>query len=294
MVASRQGGLVTWPQLERMGIEQWEILAWARDQYVQRILPGVYSVGHNAPSLTTDLWAAVLYAGPGAMLSHTTAGYWLGIVDAEPRVIHVSTPRQIGSRSPIKVHGRRTLDRVRHRDIPTTSIPQTLIDLAAISDERTVHRALAQLDYRRQLDLVAIQTLCGHGKAGSRRLRVALESFQPLLADTNGRLEEDFLLWCERAGLPLPKLNVWLHGIKVDAYWPDRALVVELDGAANHAAPSQMRRDRRNDLKLRAQGLAVLRYDWSIVHAESERVYEELRTRVGDRSAVVASELPYA
>jgi hypothetical protein len=32
-----------------------------------------WNVGHRAPSVEADLWAAVLYAGPGAMLSHATA-----------------------------------------------------------------------------------------------------------------------------------------------------------------------------------------------------------------------------
>jgi hypothetical protein len=45
----------------------------------------------------------------------------------------------------------------------------------------------------------------------------------------NGPLEEALFDLCVRRGLPRARLNVRVHGIFVDVYWPDARLVVELD-----------------------------------------------------------------
>ena len=247
------------------------------------VLPGVYGLGHCAPSREGDLWAAVLYAGPGAMLSHATAAHWRELIEYPPQVIEVSSPRDKGPQPGIRVYGRRRLERWMHAAMPVTSIPQTLLDLAATADFTLVRKALARLDYRQELDVGAVQATCGHGKPGSAALRRALAIHQPRLAHTNGPLEYDFFAWCERWNVPLPLVNVRLHGILVDAYWPDRGVVVELDGGDNHSSRAQIRRDRANELVLRGHGLIVLRYDWELLHRQPKAVYEDLMASLAGR-----------
>jgi hypothetical protein len=200
-------------------------------------------------------------------------------------MIEVSTPRKKDSLPGIRVHGRRRLERDIHNGIPVTSIPQTILDLAAVADFKLVRKALARLDFRHELDLQALEAVCGPGKPGSKALRRALAIHQPRLAHTNGPLEDDFLAWCERWNVPLPLVNVKLHGILVDAYWPDRGVVVELDGKDNHSSPAQLRRDRANELTLRAHDLIVLRYDWDLVHEQPKAVYNDLMANLSSGSA---------
>jgi predicted transcriptional regulator of viral defense system len=120
-VAGKQAGQIAYSQLKWLGIPPSTIAVWKRDGYLVASLPCVLSVGHRAPSWEGDLWAAVLYAGPGAMLSHGTAARWLGLIDFAPSKIHVTTPRQKDSHKGVKVHGRRTdLERHFHKGIPTT------------------------------------------------------------------------------------------------------------------------------------------------------------------------------
>src|SRR5579884_875972 len=126
-VANRQWGRVTAAQIKALGVSKAAATAWVRQGYLHRKLPGVYAVGHSSGGLEADLAAALLYAGPGAMLSHTSAAWWWGLVDDQPRVIHVSTPRRCGSRPGIKVHPRRTTERTWHRRLPLTTLPQTLL-----------------------------------------------------------------------------------------------------------------------------------------------------------------------
>ncbi|HEY1591698.1 MAG TPA: DUF559 domain-containing protein [Solirubrobacteraceae bacterium] len=176
----------------------------------------------------------------------------------------------------IRVYGRRSVERWIRNEIPVTSVEQTALDLAAVAEFRLVRKALAQLDFRHELNVAALEAACGPGKPGSRSLRCALAIHQPRLARTNGRLEYDFFEWCEAWRVPLPLVNEPLHGIRVDAHWPEQGVVVELDGGDNHSSPAQRRRDKANDLLLRSHGLVVLRYDWDLLHARPRAVYDDL------------------
>jgi very-short-patch-repair endonuclease len=148
-----------------------------------------------------------------------------------------------------------------------------------------VNRALGQLDFQRLLDVEALLAACGNGRKGATALRAAIEDYDPRRKYANGPLEEDFLdllqeqgflELCRQRGLPLPVLNTYVHDVKCDAYWPAQGLVVELDSELAHFSPAQRRRDRRNDLRLRGHGLAVLRYDWDLVHANPEEVCADM------------------
>ncbi len=259
-----------------MGISRSTTSAWLTSAYLTRVLPRVFAVGHTAPSREADLWAAILYAGPGAMLSHGTAAHWRGLIDYPPPTIVVSTPRQIKSIGRVRVYSRRELARHFHNQVPVTSVAQTVLDLAATTDFKLVRRALANLDYRRQLDVQALEAICKPGRPGSKQLNEALSAHQPQLAYTNGPLEEAFLEWCERWKVPLPHFNMVVHGVIVDAYWPAGRLVVELDGRDNHSSAAQLRRDKRTDLRLRGEGLTVHRYDWTLLHDQPRQIRDEI------------------
>jgi hypothetical protein len=264
-LASRQHGRVTWAQLVQLDLDQATLGKWSHSGYLTRVLPRVYAVGYRAPAREAELWAAVLYAGPEAMLSHATAACWHELIEYPPATVEVSSPRDIDSQRGVRVYGRRSLARMVYKGIPVTSIPQTMLDLAAVAEPRLVRKALARLDFRKQLDVSVLERVCGHGKPGSKTLRQALATHQPQLAFANGRFEENFILFCERWKIPMPVFNVRVHGVLVDAYWAQPGLVVELDGADAHSSAAQRHRDKSNDLTLRRHGLAVLRYDWKLV-----------------------------
>ncbi len=65
----------------------------------------------------------------------------------------------------------------------------------------------------------------------------------------------------------------------------EAGVVVELDGAGNHSSPAQVRRDRANELTVRAHGLIVVRYGWDLVHAEPRAVYDDLIAALSSGSA---------
>jgi hypothetical protein len=56
-----------------------------------------------------------------------------------------------------------------------------------------------------------------------------------------------------------PLVNTHLLGEEVDFHWPDRRLVVEIDGP-HHGRPADKQNDARRDGKLREAGFTVVRF----------------------------------
>jgi hypothetical protein len=277
----RQHGRITWAQLKALGAADATISQWRTQGRLIRVLPRVYAVGPDVATFEARLWGAVLYAGPDAALSHRSAAHWRELIKHRPDVIEISTPRLKVHSIPgaVRVYSGREVVRASYKGIPVTTVPQSLVDLGRVEPE-LVPRALSTLDFRRQLDVRELLAACGSGRLGSAALQAALKTHQPALAYTNGELEERFLGWCEQWEVPLPRFNARLHGLVVDAYWPARALVVELDGYANHSSPAQLRRDRERELTLRGHGLRVVRYDWELLHREPAMVHADLMSQL--------------
>jgi len=280
-LADRQAGRVAWWQLVALGVDAKTIGRVTGDGYLHRVLPRVYAVGHRAPSVEADLWAAVLYAGPGAMLSHATALWWRGLIDKQPRPLQVTTPRRCSSLAGMKVYGRRTCERTLHKGLPSTTVEQALLDYAATAPSERVRYALANADYHKVLNIPALQVMAGNGRKGSTKLRNALSRHEPKLAHTRSPLERRFLALCERAGIPIPEVNAWVEGVLVDAVWRERKLVVELDGRENHRSWAQIQNDRSKELRVRTGGFALVRYGTRQLEEECAGIEAELRRAHG-------------
>jgi hypothetical protein len=259
-VAGRQSGQVTRSQLHRLGFSDSTIHDWARSSLLTRRLPKVFALGYVSTTIDARLWEAVLYAGPGAMLSHLTAAQWCGYIKYAPQMVQVSTPRKIVSISGVVVHARRTLDRHEHAGIPVTAPGQTLLDLATQRPE-LLARALPKVDYL-GIGLGAIHHAAQSGHRGAGALRRALTSYDPNFGHLNDEFEIDFYALCREWSIdPLPIPNVEVAPrLTVDALWPEHHLAVELDGRQNHSSPAQLLRDAERDLACRRLGLTVIRY----------------------------------
>ena len=231
-LAGRQFGRISRAQLRACGLSNATLSDWCEQRYLFRVLPRVYAVGHRARSTEAKLAEALLYAGPGAMLSHATAAWWLGLATSQPYMIDVSTPRRCRAIPRISVHGRRRLQRDWHRDLPVTQFTQTLLDYAGAVSLTQVRVALARADYDGELNLAAISSRLTRGCRGSVKLRRALERHRPMLARARSGLEVDLFELCEANQLPLPELNADFAGWTVDALWRRERLAVELEGPA--------------------------------------------------------------
>jgi Protein of unknown function (DUF559) len=221
--------------------------------------------------------AAILYAGRGSALSHATAASWWGLLPHLPHTADVCAPHRRRSLPTVRVHRARTIDRVRHRGLPVTTVARTLLDFAAVAPVGRLRQAVAEADYLRLPDVDAIDAVAGRGRAGSAALGDVLRAYRPQYARTVSPLEDLLLDLCQAHAIPLPEVNVMVAGYKVDALWSGRRLVAEVDGEAAHGTRARLERDRDRDLALRAAGYRVLRYTWRQVSQRSGEVATDLR-----------------
>jgi very-short-patch-repair endonuclease len=224
----------------------------------------VYAVGHAAVTAEGRELAAVLACGPGATLSHWNAAARWGLLRPTRGPVHVTVAAECRHRVGIRVHLVEQLhpsERTLRDAIPVTSVPRTLLDVAAVATPKALARAVNQADRLGWLNRGAIERLClrNRGRRGVKRLRAALEAAHPSTGRTRSDLEADFLVLCRDSGLPSPAVNTTVEGYEVDMHWPGTRLIVEIDGFEYHRTRASFERDRRRDAELKLRGYQVLR-----------------------------------
>jgi hypothetical protein len=165
--------------------------------------------------------------------------------------------------------------------IPVTTVPLTLIDLAAVVPAAQLQRAVNESDVLRlatRLELDA--SLSDHrGRRGVARLRAVLEL--GATGPVRSELERRFLHLVRQAELPLPETGVPLRldslWLECDCLWREPRLIVELDGRAFHDTALAFERDRTRDRALMAAGWQVVRVTWAQLQDAPEPLLRDLR-----------------
>jgi very-short-patch-repair endonuclease len=256
-----------------------------------RLHSGVFAVGHRVLSRQGRWMAAVLSCGPEAGLSHWSAAALWGIRSYGGELIHVTSPSKSKSRGAIRRHlTALPADEVTVEDeIPVTTVPRTIFDLAAVASVDVVENALREAEHQRLHDALSLPDLVARypGRRGIRKVRTALDR---LREEPGGQrrspLEERFVPFLRRHDLPIPRLNAWLEvggrGYQVDCLWPGTSQIVELDGWQGHATKSAFREDRARDRRLRVAGYGVTRLTWSQLDDEPTAIAADLRSLLRD------------
>lgn len=105
--------------------------------------------------------AAVLAGGAGAVLSHRSAATLWRIRLSARKQAEVTVPRRRGRRPAIQFHQTPLpADELTvHDGIPVTTVARTLLDLAAVVDQRQVERAINEAEVLRLWDEVSLAAL---------------------------------------------------------------------------------------------------------------------------------------
>jgi very-short-patch-repair endonuclease len=263
-LARRTHGVVTRAGLLAAGITLAQIRVRIARGSLIRVHPGVYRVGHVAPSVEATYMAAVLACGPGALLMGAAAAYLYGLLKGDPPapVVMTRTERDIEG---IETHRTRSKDRgTTWRGIPLTTVPRTLMDLARSMPEKELAVACHHAQVR-----FGIRPSQVRGKA--RRI---LEGHIPV---TLSVLEDRFLELLREHELPRPQTNRRTRGrTYVDCRWPDRHLTVELDGYRYHHTRHAWENDRRREREAHARGDEHRRYTYGDVFEDQRLTLAEL------------------
>ena len=242
------------------------------------VYPGVYTAKHGELGRMARLWAAVLYAGKGAVLSHETAAELQGLADRPAAGIHVTIPTGRRVRAVPGVCLRRSARVFQaasvHDDPPRTILEDTILDLttaAATFDDVCgwVTRAISR-------ELTTEPRLRA-AMADRMRLRWRVELDRLITAAVTGDhsvLEYRYTRDVERAhGLPEPDRQVPFRSPdgrrgRRDRVYTAYAVAVELDGQIAHRAEDSWL-DKRRDNAAAEAGLESLRYSWQDVRHQA-------------------------
>ena len=242
-------------------------------------------MGHTSLSLKARCMAAILAGGPTAVLSHRSAADLWDLRRCRTR-IEITVPRGKTGPASVQVHQSRRLcgrDVTVRDGIPVTTVERTLLDLAAVLPIRDLAKTIDRAERLELFDLASVEEILGRsqGVRGAAALQRAIAAWSP--RHTWSELEDLHFELVSSAGLDLPQLNVPVEGERythvVDAYWPDRKLVVQLDGFVHHRTRRDRERDAGIDADLELAGNRVVRLTWGDVttrRARTLRRYEAL------------------
>ena len=134
-VAAEQAGVIGRRQALAAGLPSQMVDGMIRTGRWQRLDYGVYATFTGEPGREARWWAALLRAGPDAMLSHQTAAVLYELISEDGGLVHVTVPRD-GQRRRIPGAVLHRVSRARadrHPVLlpPRTTVEATVLDLAA-------------------------------------------------------------------------------------------------------------------------------------------------------------------
>jgi very-short-patch-repair endonuclease len=259
-IAAEQRGLATRAQLLAAGLSRSAI---RRRLAKGSLLPehrGVYWVGHRDSSWEAGYLAAYLFR----------------LVKGEP------PPPEVFTRGKRRIRGIRTSRRqVDARDaavfdgFPVTTVPRTLVDLAAVFGEEALARACHEAGVRYRTPPRQVEAVLQRwpNAPGATKLRRILRGETRV---TLSKLEKRFLELLREASLPLPQTNRVAGEHRVDCRWPERRLTIELDSYRFHNSRYSWELDRRRERAARARGDQFGRFTWGDVFEAPGAMLREL------------------
>jgi putative AbiEi antitoxin of type IV toxin-antitoxin system len=257
-MAARSHGVVTRAQLLAAALTSDEIAHRVRTGALQRVHPGVYRVGHRARSVEATFLAAVWACGEGAVLSGRAAAHVWGLIKGPAPAPEVTAPTKRRVEGVLTRRGEH-VEATTHRGIPITTVPRTLVDLAADLPLDALARACHEAGVKHHTTPAQVEAVLSKRPRvrGAGRLRAVTSGDVQV---TLSELERRFQKRLEDAGLPLPQTNKRAHGRRVDCRWPDHRLTVELDSYRYHRSRHAWEQDRRREREARARGDEFRRY----------------------------------
>ena len=281
-IAAGQHGVVTMRQLLVAGMSRTGVRRRVEKGLLHRQHRGVFRVGHRAPSTEADYLAAVLACGERAILSGWAAAFIYGLFKrAAPRP-EVTTPmdRRVPGVLTHRIRHLHVDEATTYRGIPITTVPRTVVDLAATLSLDALARACHEAQVRHRITGPMVDAVLARrpNVTGAGKLR---EIFHGEVRITLSKLERDFLSVLQAAGLPLPQTNRLAGGRYVDCRWPEHQVTVELDSYRYHHTRHAWNQDRRRAREARARGDEFRRYTYGDLTEDRSLMLAELRKLLG-------------
>jgi len=207
-LAERQDGVVSRRQVYGAGVTRWQVRAEVRAQRWQVVGTQCLAVHSGPLPRASQLWAAVLEAGPRAHLDGVAALEVAGLRNYEDHLIRVSVPRGARVRRTAGALVRQTR-RYRAEDVVGVGVPRARPEIAAT---RAALWATTDRQAALVLTMVVQQRIVSAEKLAVAMLRVRRDRRRAfvhgilldLLGGAGSLGEIDFARECRARGLPEP------------------------------------------------------------------------------------------
>jgi very-short-patch-repair endonuclease/predicted transcriptional regulator of viral defense system len=276
-LAGRQEANITTRQLRALGVSSSAITRARQRERLHPVHFGVYSlvVPEARPRLAAE-FAAWLACGPGAVISHLSAGWLQGLVVHRPELVDVTV---IGAdrgraRRDLRAHRAQSMARgeiVRLGRLPVTSVARTVVDLLPLLGDRPLERAVDQALTRTSRAKLREAAERHSRRPGIARLAVLLDPARPS-SDTWSVAEERLRELIRRAELPLPEANLPIGPYRPDLVWRRERGSVEYDSDRFHSGARRRYADARRHNDLTSWGWEVLHITREDLDDHPERV----------------------
>jgi hypothetical protein len=286
-----QLGIVSAAQALAGGVNEELIRSRVRAGAWQRVHRGVYATFSGDLSRDAQLWAAVLSAGRGAVLSHRSAAELYRLTDEPSAVTHVTVPaeRRVLAPAGVVIHRSSRLAQATHPSLapPRTRLEDTILDM--VDSAQTVEDAIGWITRGLGRRLTVTSKLDAAARQRSRiRWRQELgEVLSPDLIGVLSVLEYRYVRHVERPhGLPPRERQFRFRqdgrsGYR-DTLYAEYGVAVELDGQLAHPAERRWRDVRRDNIAV-GWGIATLRFGWWDVTGQPCEVAAQVATALVGR-----------
>lgn len=295
-LAARQHGAFGRWQLEAAGIDDPPIKRrLASGQWIAA-RAGVYVLAGLPPDPWRDVWIGWLAVGEDAVRSHECAAEAQGLHPVVTgRLVFTTRHGDHHRLDGVIVHQLRDVQPRHVVDLggmPTTTVPRTIVDLAAISHVARLRHIVENAVNDRLVTDEAIGCVLGdvarRGKRGMGRLVKVLADRAPGEPVSDSELERMLLRAVRFAGLADPVAQFPHPGRvpgkgRVDFAYPDARLILEADGRRWHQRIADLKRDRARDNEAARAGWLTMRFMWEELDNDPEDVGRAIVETLGHR-----------
>jgi AbiEi antitoxin C-terminal domain len=265
----------------------------------QVLLPGVYLGVTGAPNLLQQEMAALLYAGPGSLITGRVALMHHGLRSREVLEtidVLVPTTRQRRSTGFVRVHrtARMPSRMVATGPVRLVEVARAVADTARLLTEmRDVRAVVADAVQRGRCTVGDLAGELRNGPIrGSATLRSVLgEVAEGIRSTAEGDLRD--LIRAARLPTPLYNASLYVDGVflaRPDAWWPEAGVAVEVDSYEWHLSPADADRTRKRHDLMGAAGIIPLHFSPRQIRRERSEVVRMIKDALA--SARTRSPLP--
>jgi hypothetical protein len=250
------------------------------------LLPAVYMAATGAPTTLQQEMAALLYAGPGSVITGSAALRSHHIRTELTEIVDVLVPstRQRRDTNFVRLHRTSRMPAriweagpVRYA-MPARAVADAVRGMTSLRDVRAVVADAVQRDK------CAISNLTSELSQGPAKGSML---FREALADVadgiRSAAEGDLRDLLARSGLPMPLFNPWLydeHGnfvARPDAWWPKLGIAVEVDSREWHTSPDDHAKTLARGRRMARHQIVVLRFTPRQIRSQPAEVITDIK-----------------